>query len=233
MLPGLAVVGLVTILAWALRWAWRKTRRDLPEREAAGVEHALVLGTLILVLPILLALNLNALNPEDFLHGRYTYLPLTGLMLLLATGWHLAGKNQAVLLLATGFLPVASAVLTVKQEAAWKDDLTVFTMAHEVAPHNAPVALSLARAHVQVALDLDQAGRCNEAVPLLQQVTREYPQDWFAWAGLGDCFLQLNDLPSAEASLRRAAELSQEPRVTERWQEVRAKMGKVSSAPPK
>ena len=98
----------------------------------------------------------------------------------------MAGKNQAVLLLATGFLGVASAVLTVKQEAAWKDDLMVFTVAHEVAPHNPPVALSLARAHVQVALDLDQAGRCNEAVPLLQQVTREYPQDWFAWAGLGD-----------------------------------------------
>jgi len=233
LLPGLAVVGVATILAWALHGAWRKARRDLPEREAVGVKQALVLGTLILVLPILLALNLNALNPEDFLHGRYTYLPLTGLLLLLATGWHLAGKKQTMLLLAAGFLAIASAVLTVKQEAAWKDDLTVFTVAHEVAPHNAPVSLSLARAHVQVALDLDQAGRCNEAVPLLQQVTREYPQDWFAWAGLGDCFLQLNDLPGAEESLHRAAELSHEPRVTEQWQEVRAKMGKLSPAPPK
>src|SRR6266436_3763873 len=171
LLPGLAVVGVATILAWALHWAWRKARRDLPERDAVGVKQALVLGTLILVLPILLALNLNALNPEDFLHGRYTYLPLTGLLLLLATGWHLAGKKQTMLLLAAGFLAIASAGLTVKQEAAWKDDLTVFTVAHEVAPHNAPVSLSLARAHVQVALDLDQAGRCNEAVPLLQQVT--------------------------------------------------------------
>jgi len=233
LLPGLAVVGVATILAWALHGAWRKARRDLPEREAVGVKQALVLGTLILVLPILLALNLNALNPEDFLHGRYTYLPLTGLLLLLATGWHLAGKKQTMLLLAAGFLAIVSAVLTVKQEAAWKDDLTVFTVAHEVAPHNAPVSLSLARAHVQVALDLDQAGRCNEAVPLLQQVTREYPQDWFAWAGLGDCFLQLNDLPGAEESLHRAAELSHEPRVTEQWQEVRAKMGKLSSALPK
>ena len=233
LLPGLAVVGVATILAWALHWAWRKARRDLPERAAVGVKQALVLGTLILALPILLALNLNALNPEDFLHGRYTYLPLTGLLLLLATGWHLAGKKQTMLLLAAGFLAIASAVLTVKQEAAWKDDLTVFTVAHEVAPHNAPVSLSLARAHVQVALDLDQAGRCNEAVPLLQQVTREYPQDWFAWAGLGDCFLQLNDLPGAEESLQRAAELSHEPRVTEQWQEVRAKIGKLSSAPPK
>ncbi len=91
-LPGLAVVGVATILAWALHWTWRKARRDLPEREAAGVRQALVLGTLILVLPILLALNLNALNPEDFLHGRYTYLPLTGLVLLLATGWRITPR---------------------------------------------------------------------------------------------------------------------------------------------
>ena len=53
------------------------------------MQRAVVLGALILVLPILLALNLNSLNPGDFLHGRYTYLPLTGLMILLATLWHL------------------------------------------------------------------------------------------------------------------------------------------------
>jgi protein O-mannosyl-transferase len=225
LLPGLAVGCAVAALALGLWWAWRKVQRDLSDREAAGVEQALVLGTLILVLPLLLALNLNALNPDDFLHGRYTYLPLTGLMLLLATAWHLAQKQRTILLFATALLAIVSAALTVKQEGAWKDDLTVFTVAHEVAPHNAPVALSLARAHVQVALDLDQAGRCHEAVPLFEQVTQEYPQDWFAWAGLGDCFLQLNDLPSAERSLHRAAELSHEPRVTQQWQQVRTKMG--------
>jgi hypothetical protein len=64
----------------------------LPDREASQVERALLLGTLILARPILLTLNLNVLNPVDFLHGRYTYLPLTGMMLLLATGWHLAKK---------------------------------------------------------------------------------------------------------------------------------------------
>jgi hypothetical protein len=229
--PGLAVGCAVAALALGLWWTWRKARRDLPEREAAGVEQALLLGTLILVLPLLPALNLNALNPDDFLHGRYTYLPLTGLMLLLATAWHVAQKHRALLLFAAALVAVVSAVLTVKQEGTWKDDLTVFTVAHEVAPHNAPVALSLARAHVQVALDLDQAGRCHEAVPLFEQVTQEYPQDWFAWAGLGDCFLQLNDLPSAEQSLHRAAELSHEPRVTQQWQQVRTRIGRQMSTP--
>jgi tetratricopeptide (TPR) repeat protein len=231
LLPGLEVGCAVALLSWGLWWAWKNARPDLPDREAAGVEQALVLGTLILVLPLLLALNLNALNPDDFLHGRYTYLPLTGLMLLLATAWHLAQKHRTLLLIAAGVVAVAYAVLTVKQESTWRDDLTVFTVAHEVAPHNAPVALSLARAHVQVALDLDQAGRCHEAVPLFEQVTREYPQDWFAWAGLGDCFLQLNDLSNAEQSLHRAADLSHEPRVTQQWQQVRARMGGQISTP--
>jgi len=232
LLPGLAVCCAGAIFGSALFWAWKKAR-DLPPRDEAGVKCALLLGTLLLVLPLLPALNLNALNPGDFLHGRYTYLPSAGLMLLLATGWHLAGKSRAALLFPGAFVMVAFAVLTVQQEAAWKDDLTVFTVAHQVAPHNEPVAQNLARAHVQVALKLDEDGRCNEAMPVFEQVTQQYPEDWYAWAGLGDCYVQLKDLPRAEQSLRRAAELSHEPRVAQQWQQVRAKMGMAASEPPK
>jgi len=231
LLPGLGVACALVLLAAGLFWAWQRAHRDLADREAAGVECVLVLGSLLLVLPILLALNLNALNPGDFLHGRYTYLSLTGLMLLLATAWRLMEELRISLLLGAGLVAVAFTVLTVRQESAWKDDLTIFTVAHQVAPHNGPVALNLARAHVQAALQLGEAGRCNEAVSTFNDVIREYPQDWYAWAGLGECFIQLNDLPKAEQSLRRAAELSHEPRVTQEWQEVRAQMGQVTSAP--
>jgi tetratricopeptide (TPR) repeat protein len=229
-LPGLGVCCAGIILAAGCAWAWRKARRDLPEREAAGVERALLLGTLLLVLPILLVLNLNALNPGDFLHGRYTYLPSTGLMLLLATAWHLANKARIVLLFAAGLVAVGFSVLTVRQESAWKDDLTVFTVAHQDAPHNAPVAQHLADAEVQVALALDEEDRCDEAIPIFEQVLQQYPQDWFAWAGRGECLFKLNDLTGAEQSLHRASELSHEPRVTEQWQQLRAKMG-LPSAP--
>ena len=228
--PGLGVCCAVAILVWACVWAWRRARRDLSEREATGVARALLLGTLILVLPLVLTLNLNALNPGDFLHGRYTYLPLSGLMLLLATGWHLAKEGRTVLLAGAGLVAVAFSVLTMKQESAWKDDLTIFTVAQQYAPHNDPVARNLARAHVQVALSLDEAGRCDEAAPIFEQAIQQYPQDWFAWAGLGECLFKLNDLPRAERSLRRASELSHEPRVTEEWQQVRARMG-LTSAP--
>ncbi len=233
LLPGLAVCCAGALFGSVLSWAWKKAGRDLPHREGTGVKCALLLGTLLLILPILPALNLNALNPGDFLHGRYTYLPSAGLMLLLATAWHLAGRSRAVLLAAAALVATAFALLTVQQETAWKDDLTVFTVAHQIAPHNEPVAQNLARAHVQVALKLDEEGRCSEAMPVFEQVTQQYPEDWYAWAGLGDCYVQVNDLPRAEQSLRRAAELSHEPRVAEQWQQVRAKMGLAAAEPPK
>ena len=230
-LPALGVWCAAIILAAGCAWAWRKARRDLPDRKAAGVERALLLGTLILVLPLLLVLNLNALNPGDFLHGRYTYLPLAGLMLLLAAAWHLMQKARIVLLSAAVLVAVAFSVLTVKQESAWKDDLTVFTVAHQDAPRNAPVAQNLANTRVQAALALADEDRCDEAMPIFEQVIQQYPKDWFAWASRGECLFKLNDLPGAEQSLRRASELSHEPRVTEQWQQLRAKMG-LAPAPP-
>jgi hypothetical protein len=231
-LPGLAVCSAAAALVGACVWAWRWARHNLPDREATGVERALLLGTLLLVLPILLTLNLNALNPGDFLHSRYTYLSLCGLMLLLATGWHLARKGRIALLSAAALVAVVFGVLTVKQEGAWRDDMTVFTVAHQNAPHNVPVARNLTRANVQIALELDEEGRCDQAMPIFEQAIQQFPQDWYAWAGIGECLVKLNNLPRAEQSLRRASELSHEPRMIEQWQQVRAMMG-LAPAPMK
>jgi hypothetical protein len=224
-LPALGVVASSAFIAGIFLWARRKSRCGLSSGYATHIDQALFIGTLLLVLPLLLALNLNALNPGDFLHGRYTYLPLAGLAILMATAWHLAGRLRLPLFCAATALAVVFCALTIAQEKMWHDDLTLFNAAHELAPHNGPVAQNLANAQVQAALRLDDEGRCSEAMPVFEQVIREYPQDWFAWAGMGDCFLQLNDLVKAEDALHRAADLSHEPRVLEQWRQVRAKMG--------
>jgi hypothetical protein len=224
-LPGLGVGCAAIVLAGGCFWAWKRARQILPARKAEGAERALLLGTALLVLPILLVLNLNGLKPDDLLHGRYTYLPLAGLMLLLATGWHLAGKARVVLLVASGAVVVAFGVLTVRQESGWSDDMTVFTVAHQYAPHNEPVKHELAKTKVQVALGLDEQDRCDEAMPMFEEAIQQYPQDWYAWAGRGECFFKLNDLVKAEQSLHRAADLSHETRVIEQWQGLRARMG--------
>src|SRR5580658_853478 len=234
LLPLFALTCAVVLLAGGVFWAWRKSR-ELGKRDSIGVESALIVGTVLLLLPLLLALNLNALNPGDFLHGRYTYLPLAGLMLLVATGCRLleslSGKLKIAVLCSTCALAIVSALLTFAQQNQWKDDSTVFTVAHQLAPHNSPVAQNLADTRLQAALQLDEQGRCPEALPVFEQVTQDYPQNWYAWAGLGDCYVQLNNLPKAEESLHRAADLSKTPRVIQQWQELRAQMGLSVSAP--
>jgi len=81
------------------------------------------------------------------------------------------------------------------------------------------------RAHVQVALFLDEDDRCNEAMPIFDQATREYPQDYYAWAGRGECLVKLNDLPRAEQSLQRAFELSHDSHIAEQLRQVRGMRG--------
>jgi tetratricopeptide (TPR) repeat protein len=154
-------------------------------------------------------------------------------MMALAAAWRLSGKARIALAYFAAVVAIVFGELTVSQETMWKDDLTVFTTAHALAPRNAPVSRNLADAQVQQALQLEDEGRCGEAVPVFEQVAKDYPQDWYAWAALGVCMVQLNDLPKAEESLRRAAEISHDARVIEQWRQLRANMGLPNIALPK
>ncbi|HTT22742.1 MAG TPA: tetratricopeptide repeat protein [Candidatus Sulfotelmatobacter sp.] len=234
-IPGVLLPLLVMLLcAGALTafcvWAWRTAGNQLTESEAAKVVFGLIAGALLLVLPLLPTLNLNALNPGDFLHGRYVYLPLAGLSMLVAIGVHLAKRLRLALLCAAGALAIAFVPLTWSQEKQWKDDSSVFTTGHELAPNNRPVARNLADTRVRAALLIADDGRCNEAMPVFDEVNREYPDDWYTWAGRGICFVQSNDLVKAEAALHRAADLSHDPAVVQQWQALRSQMG-LSTSP--
>ena len=231
LVPLLALIFCAAALTAGWIWAWRTARNQVMEREAARIRFGLIAGTLLLILPLLPTLNLNALNPGDFLHGRYVYLPLAGLSILIAIGMHLATRLRWVLLCAAGALALAFVPLTWSQERQWKDDSAVFTTAHELAPQNRPVAQHLADTRVRAALLIADEGRCAEAMPVFQEVNREYPEDWYTWAGLGICFAQANDLVRAEQALHRAADLSHDPTVVQQWQALRAQMGLPSAAP--
>ncbi len=231
LLPLLAVTGTAAITAAVLFWIWRTAQQNLDRQQVTGVKVALGIGTLLLVFPLLPPLDLNALNPGDFLHGRYSYLPLAGLMLLLATACRVLENFKVVWLCLAGIVAIAFVPLTLAQEAQWRDDAAVFATGHRLAPHNQPVAKNLANTSVEAALRLQDQGRCTEAIPMLDQVIKEYPDDSYAWAGRGVCYVQLNDLAKAEQSFHRAADISRNPQVVQKWQELRAHMGLPNSAP--
>jgi len=100
--------------------------RSCPKPEATAIQRTLVLGLFILLLPILPALNLNALNPGDFLHGRYTYLPLAGLMIVLVAGFHLTKKGRVIVLTMAGLVGIAFAVLTALHAASCRAQLKLW-----------------------------------------------------------------------------------------------------------
>jgi hypothetical protein len=229
LLPFVALACAAAVLTAFFLWAKRRATREMQPPDARRIVNALIIGIALLILPILPALNLNALNPGDFLHGRYTYLPLAGLMLLVTTAWRVSNRPRVALLIPACVLVFIFVTLTLAQEKQWKDDVTVFETAHRLAPYNIPVARHLADTHVQAALELSEEGHCVEALPIFAQVIHDFPDDWFAWAGQGDCYFQLNDLPKAEESLHRSSDLAHNPQVTEHWQELRAHMGLADS----
>ena len=231
LLPLLALICCAGLLVTAVVWAWRTAQSQLSAAEAAKVRFGLIAGTLLLVLPLLLTLNLNALNPGDFLHGRYVYLPLAGLSILVAIALRLASKLRVALLCTFGVLAVAFVPFTWSQEKQWSDDSTVFTKAHELAPNNRPVSRNLADTRVRAALLIADEGRCSEAMPVFDEVNRAFPDDWYTWAGRGICFVRMNDMVKAEDSFHRAADLSHDPTVIQQWQALRAQMGLSTSVP--
>ena len=223
-IPSLLVLCFVAAIVCAVFWIHRASAH-LPQEEGRDVDFALMSGTLLLFLPLLPALNLNALNPGDFLHGRYTYLPLAGLMLIIASACRFAGRMKIAAVALAAVIVVGYVPLTLAQQKQWKDDLTVFATAHELAPRNAPVARNLADARVRDALALEEDGHCAEAIPVFDQVSREYPDDWYPLAGLGYCYAQGSDYVKAEDFLHRAADLSHDKGIVQQWQELRSQMG--------
>jgi hypothetical protein len=232
LLPLIKVGRVLALVVAVSLWSLASARRNLGEKEADRVRSATLIGILLLMLPLLPALNLNGLNPGDFLHGRYTYLSLLGVMLLLAVVLSTAGSFRNVLLLASAALAIAFSVSTFAQEKQWINDATVYAVAHKIAPNNPIVAQDFADTHVQEAIKLGDEGRCNEAIAILQQVIRDFPQDWKAWAAQGNCYVQLNNLVAGEDSLHRAATISKDSTVIQYWQELRAHMGLPSTSLP-
>ena len=230
LLPLLALILCAGVLTAVSVWVW-KAGNQLTERESARVRFGVIAGVLLLILPLLLTLNLNALNPGDFLHGRYVYLPLAGLSILVAIGLRLASKLRVALLWAVAALVVAFIPLTWSQEKQWRDDSTVFTKAHDLAPNNRPVAKNLTDTRVRAALLIADEGQCSEAMPVFDEAAREFPDDWYAWAGRGICYVRMNDMVKAEDAFHRAADLSRDPRVMQQWQALRSQMG-LSTSPP-
>jgi hypothetical protein len=144
-----ALAGLALVACWAsaLAWSWRR------DRAAAG-------GLLIFAMALLPVSNL-VFSIGALAATRFLYLPLTGLGLVLAAiASHAFGSSRAgvraLAAVVIAFVIGGGAAFTVREIAAWRDDLSIHGAAWERAPSSWS-ALSFG-------VDLEKAGRPDEAL---------------------------------------------------------------------
>lgn len=202
------VAGAASLVAFA-----REARR-------AGYREAFYLALTLLIVPLLPAFYLPALEPGNFAHDRYLYIPVAGFALLIALAfrtlslkWPRSAVPMVVLLCGVG---VSYAVSAVSQARMWASDMALFTRAAEVAPANMVGKVNLAG-------ELIRRQRCSDAVPLLEQVIERAPEMWFAHANLANCYLEGGQDAKAEAELSIAVELQPLPELVQRLEMLRAR----------
>jgi hypothetical protein len=188
---------IAVLLAIAAVWVFVQNLEPSPFKRAA------VLALVLFVVPVLLVLNPNNLVATDFIHDRYLYVSSIGFCLLLALAMR-RFANKKTALVATGIVAISLGVLTIVQERLWQDEITLYSDGLAHAPNNLGLRNNLGSA-------LMANHRCEEAMPLLEQVTAKDPSNWKAYANMANCFGQQGDIDRAISYLERAAAMNPDP----------------------
>jgi protein O-mannosyl-transferase len=165
--------------------------------------------TCAMAISMIPVLDLNIFQFREIMHDRFLYLPSVFFAILIGHfSLSLAGETDATsgapakatmnpIYAALGAaLVVLNVAALLVQSPVWKNDLTLFSYAVRIAPHNPRPAFSLA-------MDQLERGNLPEAERLLQHTVRlvAAPKALFL---LGQTRLRMGQADTAEAPLRQA-----------------------------
>ena len=133
---------------------------------------------------------------------RYSYIPLTGLFIIIAWGLaELFGKRKAGLAVFSAAILFALGVCTYIQTQYWKDSFTLFEHALEVTDNNY-------KAHLCLAGALLKEGRVDEAIGHNIEAVRIKPDFVETHNDLGSALYKTGRLNEAIDSYKRALEIN-------------------------
>ena len=182
--PLLVLVLVISVLVWAAR-KWPENVR---------------LGAVWFAITLVPSLSLRYLNPGDFVHDRYLYLPMVGLALMVTVGiTHIHLSKMSVVVELAVLLILCIGVR--ENLPIWQNDITLFQRAAETAPTNPFVKLNLAVAYLN-------ADRSAEAIPLLQEAIRLNPKYWRPYYVLGQYYQNTGNNEEAERYFSLSEEVS-------------------------
>ncbi len=152
-LPSLILI-VIAALIW-LSWHYAGTRDS-------------AYGLAWIIIPLLPALDFVVFRQGQLVHDRYFYVPSIGAALLIALVVERAGNAGRVVfgqplqtVVAALVLAVVLATCTTWETSYWRDDFTLFSRAHEIAPAN-PEAIN------NLGVDLIDRREINQAQALFE-----------------------------------------------------------------
>lgn len=172
------------------------------------------LGTLV---PVIGIIQVGGQAMAD----RYTYIPLTGLFIMIAWGMYDLAKNldkkKLLLPLAATLALAAMAVLSWMQIGYWKNSLALFEHTLRVTKNNFVISNNMG-------VTLIEQGKAEEGEAYLRESLRIKPDYAPSHYGLGSVLMQKGRMTEAEKHLREAL------RVKPDYAHAQAKLGALLSA---
>lgn len=166
-----------------------------------------LLGLLLLALLLLPAFNIRAFIPEQIVHDRYLYLPLLGLLILVASvasrqaGSSNGPRTGRTVLLVAIIVSLPLAAQTLRYNGAWRSDLALWQWGVRSDP-------SSAFNHLQLGVSLGDAGRWEESLGSFDRSIELYPLLPNAYSGRADARFELGRYAAAREDLARTLELT-------------------------
>ena len=187
----LLAIAAVAACLWALR------TREIRAAAASGW----------FLLPLLPVLYLPLFQQDDFVHDRYLYLPVISLSLLVGLLAEYSAKPDVqkklgiVPVTILGLAVISLSLATVVQARPWKSNLSLYTNAVEIAPHNMLAKNNLAREYAF-------EGHYQEAAEMFREILDVRPTMWLANYNYGFVNYRLGNFALAERYLVQAIKIN-------------------------
>jgi tetratricopeptide (TPR) repeat protein len=156
---------------------------------------------LITLVPVIGLIQVGTQSMAD----RYSYVPLTGLLIIVAWGASDLTEDlicrEGVLTLLAGTVIIVSAVLTWQQIGYWQDNISLYRHTLRVTTGNYKIHNNLGNA-------LARKGYLDAAIQEYEKALRINPNDAFAHNNLGYSFARKGDLDAAIQEYREALRIN-------------------------
>ena len=157
----LPLIALLLILAALDFWS-RRTKS--PE---------IAFASLWMFLGLLPVLNLRMMQPDDFVHIRFLYIPSIGFSLLIAIAIRQLLPVPRLRLAAAAAIVALLTAASFAQINYWRDNISLYQRGVAIAPNNPVPKTNLAAEYMR-------ANRDDEAQAMLDDVLRHHPDFWTA-----------------------------------------------------